>query len=497
LTYPALAAEADAAAVALQAEGVGRGDRVVMSLAGDVELIVGFLACQRIGAVWVGVNRELTAVEKTFVVEDVEATLVVADDAAALRGLHQGRSVHLDGTQWAARVAAFAGVRPEVAPIDPVELGAIAYTSGTTGRPKGACHSQHSLMTFVAAGLHGLGREGGDPYWRADARRSVGIPLTILNGMAFGPLAALAGGGTYVCILKPDSASVVDAIETYGIEVISTVATTIHDIIHQTSLANRRLSSLTAVAGGGAPVSRELKQAFRERFGIPLFEDYGMAESPCALVRSTAEDAVPGEVGRAYPHVEVVPLDVAGTPVPAGEIGELAARAVSSGPWAGVYTGMLGYWRRPVDTSNVLRDGWLHTGDLATVDNAGVIRIVGRQKDVILRGGANVYPPEVETVLASHPAVQATAVLGWPDERLGEIVVAHLELVPGEAERAREVVAELLERCVRELARYKIPERWLVVDAMPRNSMRKIDKIALRAAAAEEIWPVDNAGSPN
>ena len=172
------------------------------------------------------------------------------------------------------------------------------------------------------------------------------------------------------------------------------------------------------------------------------------------------------------PHVEIRVLDDAGRPCPAGEVGEVCVAPAGSGPWAGVYTPMLGYWNQPEATARALRDGVLHTGDLGTLDASGQLRIVDRRQDLILRGGANVYPAEVERVLHEDARVAACAVLGRPDQRLGERVVAVVQLEPG----AQADAAELVAHCRAKLARYKVPDEIRFEAELPRTPMGKIRK---------------------
>jgi acyl-CoA synthetase (AMP-forming)/AMP-acid ligase II len=228
---------------------------------------------------------------------------------------------------------------------------------------------------------------------------------------------------------------------------------------------------------GGADSPPEVVRLFRERFGGEVIIGYGMTEAPTAVTWSDGQvPPGPGLCGKPVPQVEIEIVDGNDRPLPPGEVGEIAVRPARTGKFAGVYTPMLGYWNRPEASREALRGGLYHTGDLGFLAEDGNLYIRGRRNDLILRGGANVYPAEVERVLQSHPAVAAAAVLGLPDERLGERVVAVVELAPGRGAGQ----ADLLEHVRSELARYKVPEVVRFVASMPRNAMNKIVKPRLR-----------------
>jgi acyl-CoA synthetase (AMP-forming)/AMP-acid ligase II len=186
---------------------------------------------------------------------------------------------------------------------------------------------------------------------------------------------------------------------------------------------------------------------------------------------------LPGICGTPLPWIAIEIRDDAGVKLPTGEVGEICVAPAETGPFAGIYTPMLGYWKKPDETREALRDGVYRTGDLGCLDAGGTLFIRGRKKELILRGGANVYPAEIERVLHGDPRVRACAVVGRPDPRLGERVVAFVELAPGAVVAAEELRA----RCAAELARYKVPEDFRFVDAMPRTPMGKIRKPDLRA----------------
>ncbi|MFZ4603367.1 MAG: class I adenylate-forming enzyme family protein [Caulobacterales bacterium] len=478
----------EGAAAALSDLGAQAGDRVAACAANHPDIVIAFFAAQRLGAIWVGINRALAAPEKTFQLSDSGARLLLADAATRAQIVASGPEIpelrHVidmepgaQGNAFLDLARAFQGKAYPRPMIDPHAPAAIAYTSGTTGRPKGAVHSQHN-MVLVAATTH-AGVRGA--HWRPTLRRGVTLPLTILNLMILDAITPLSGGGACVCIDRADALGIAEWVRNEKIECFTGAPTTIHDLLTQPEITPDDLRSLVFAASGGANVSDALRALYRGRFGQPLLGGYGMTEAPTAVAGTPiADDLAPGACGRAFPHLEIAILDPTGAELPAGETGEICIRAARTGPWAGVYRPMLGYWNRPEESREALRGGWLHTGDVGALNDAGDIFITDRMKEMIIRGGANVYPAEVERVLASDPRVRGVAVIGQADVRLGERVIAMIELTADVAP-ADQIEADLRALCADHLAKYKIPEVWTFVDALPRNAMNKVDKGALRA----------------
>ena len=475
LTYRDLDDQVRRAAAGLAAAGVGPGDRVAGSMANHPELVVTFLATMHLGAIWVGINRALTVPEKQYLLEDAGVSAFVGDrvtavEADGLRPRLPALRVVLDAepgdptSPWAEMLrAADPGAAPEIA-IDPFGPAAIAYTSGTTGRPKGVVHSQHNLLLVGAVAAVYRGTED---------RLGVVLPLTILNLMILGPVSTVQVGCCLVCIDRVDPVGLATWIRDEQVSTMSAVPTMIHDLLTHPDVAPNDLVSLVHPGCGGGATPESFRRLYEERFGIRLTVGYGLTEAPTAV---TAEDPelpkVPDASGRALPHVSVTIRADDGTVLATGEVGEVCVGPSDEGLFAGVYTPMLGYWNRPDATADALRDGILFTGDLGYLTVDGDLVITDRKGDLILRGGANVYPAEVERVLYEEPRVGACAVVGLPDERLGERVVAAVVLAGDEPI----TVEELHEHCARSLARYKIPERFLFVDDLPRNAMGKVVK---------------------
>ena len=477
-TYAALDRAANRAANALATLGVRPGDRVAASLPNLAELVVAFLGAQRLGAVWVGLNRPLAAPEKAYMLRDCEAAVFLGDPemaaqvearAGELPALRHRLVTGADGT-WGARVAAASTERPRVA-IDPFAPAAIAYTGGTTGFPKGAVHSQHNLLVpgtvAAAAGT-----------WTAEERQGVLLPLTILNLVVLIPLVAFQVGSACVCMDRIDPLGVAEWVRTERIATFHAVPAILHDLLTHEGVKPADLASLTRPEVGGADCPDAFRTLYRERFGQDVSIGYGMTEAPTAVTRALpGSPNLPGICGTPLPWIAIEIRDDAGVKLPTSEVGEICVAPAETGPFAGIYTPMLGYWKKPDETREALRDGVYRTGDLGCLDAGGTLFIRGRKKELILRGGANVYPAEIERVLHGDPRVRACAVVGRPDPRLGERVVAFVELAPGVVVAAEELRA----RCAAELARYKVPEDFRFVDAMPRTPMGKIRKPDLRA----------------
>ena len=501
LSYAAIDRAANRAAGALAALSVGAGDRVAACLPNDLDIVVAFLGALRLGAIWVGVNRPLAAREKAYLLRDsgarvvlLDADLHAADELAPMRG-DLGELEHVvcvdpadPGAEWSRLLAAADGAaRPAgCADRDPFGPAAIAYTSGTTGFPKGAVHSHHNLLL-----------PGAVTAWRGEDAQTVThgvvLPLSILNLMVLGPLTAFQVGSTCVAMDRIDPVGLAEWVERERIGHFAAVPTILHDLLTSDAVRQESLTSLVRPMVGGADCPEELRSLIRERFGMEVGIGYGMTEAPTAVTTSGgARGDKPGLCGTALPQIEIRICDDDGREVPAGEPGEICVAPARTGVWAGVYTPMLGYWDDVAATREALRDGVYRTGDIGFLEADGALYIRGRRNELILRGGANVYPAEVERVLTAHPAVASAAVFGLPDERLGERVVAVVSLVRG-GHVAPEV---LIAHCRGELARYKTPEEIRIVDTMPRNAMNKIVKARLHALFDAPGPPGESADPP-
>lgn len=472
------------AAHALRGLGVGAGDRVAASLPNDAAIVVAFLGAMKAGAIWIGMNRPLAGPEKAYMLADAQVALFLGD-----RGMVDQVAAHrsdlpdlsrlvvvapgTDDDEWTALLAD-ASTAPVDVEIDPLAPAAIAYTSGTTGFPKGAVHTQHNLLLpGTMSARRGLSNPSGV--------LGVPLPLTILNLLVLGPLAAYQTGMRLVAMDRVDGVGMAEWIAAERITTFAAVPAMVHDLLTNPAVTDDMLASIEAIGVGGADMPDAFRRLYEERFGRRVATGYGLTEAPTSV---TAEDpmspAVPGSCGQALPQVEIHILDDDGNELAPGEVGEVCVGPATTGEHADLYRPMLGYWNRPAESATALRGGLLHTGDVGVLDEGGNLFIKDRKNDLIIRGGANVYPAEVERVLHDDPRVAACAVIGQPDERLGERVVAFVELREG----ATAAADALVEHCRANLARYKVPDSITFVAGFERTPMGKIRKTVLRETAA-------------
>ncbi|MFA1546311.1 class I adenylate-forming enzyme family protein [Actinomadura chokoriensis] len=455
-SYAELDDRARRAAGALWSLGVRPGGRVAACLPNDLGIVAAFHGAQRIGAVWAGIGEALSAGEQQELHDLVDASAVLAGPRCRVESENR-----VDPDRWAALMA-----RDEAAPRLEVGIDApagIAFTSGTSGRPRAVVHSQRNLLlpgaVLVAARRWGPGLRKGDSF-----------PLTILNLMVLSTLLTAQAGGCSVIMDRRDAGGVADWIRARGVTVWNGAPAQLHDLARRPHLD---LGALREVWSGGSDTPDALRGAFADAHGLVPRATYGLTEAPTVVSIDPPGDAWrPGTSGRVLPHYDVAAYDDDGRRLLAGELGELRLRGSSGGPWAGAWKPMLGFWEgggmRPAAS------GPIATGDIGTVDGDGWLTVLDRKKLVIIRGGANVYPLEVERVIAAHPDVAGAAVCGVPDERLGERVAAVVESAGPPLD-----FASLAGLCRRELAAYKVPEIWSQVDALPVNAMGKVQRAGL------------------
>jgi len=511
-TYEELDAEANAAAGALASLGIGPGDRVAACLPNDTAVVVAFHAAMRLGAIWVGLNQLLSPLEKSTLLGDCGARVLICDSACSdgIQGVgglpptleHVLSCDPEEGSapSWAELIAAHRGSPVHLPRIDPDAPAAIAYTSGTTGAPKGVVHSQASLLLPGAALVASRG-------YGPELRKGDCLALTILNLLVLSTLLVSQAQGTCIVMNARDASGIAGWIRSQQVTTWNGVPTMLYDLVHDPAVVRDDLSSLHDVWSGGSPCPESLRAAFEEKFGQRVHTTYGLTEAPTVVaIEDRRSPSPPGSSGRVLPHLAVGIFDDTGHRLPAGESGEIHLGPPDDPTWASRFRTMSGYWGELTTEPR----GTLATGDIGYLDDGGNLFVIDRKQLVILRGGANVYPAEVESVLETVPGVKGCAVIGIPDERLGERVAAVLEIddsvlasgkatapAPGPAldpasgkatapapDPALEGdLAEVLrEHCLAHLARYKVPDRFVVVDALPRNAMGKVRRDALAAS---------------
>lgn len=465
------------AAAVLASCGVGPGDRVAAILPNEADIVFAFHGAMRLGAVWVGINQALAAPEKAFLLSDSGAQLLLGDvDTIESLGSHRDGLdelvIVMNETEWRTAVDGAPLLR-DLDPPDPAAPAGLAYTSGTTGRPKGAIHTQHNLLVPGAVLAHSRG-------YGADLRKGDCFPLTLLNMMVLTTLLAAQAGGTTVVMDQMYAEGVADWIEREQVTVWNGPPPVLHNLVHR-DVNPTALATLQEVWSGGAGLPETLRTEFTEKFGLPIIGTYGLSEAPTVVSIDPIDGRhVAGASGQVLAHLDVRILDDTGAPLSSGEVGEVCLAPQPDGTFAGRYRPPLGYWDRPEPTASLLAGDVVHTGDVGLVDDEGWLHIRDRKNLVINRGGANVYPAEVERVLDAIDGIAASAVTGLPDDRLGQRVVAVVEVEPG----AEIGADEIRERCSGELAKYKVPEQITRVGALPRNAMGKIDRTAVAAIAA-------------
>lgn len=473
VSYAETLARAGALADVLRAAGVGRGDRVAAFMRNGRELPEIYVACGLAGAIAVPINGLNTARENTLLLADCTPAALVAEAAlldrlplaampppVRLRLVVRGEA---DG--WDTYDAALAGARgaAPAARSRSEDAALIIYSSGTTGAPKGIMLSHEGVVgnARMASGVLG---------YRGDDRFLTILPFYSSFGFGFDFLqAGLAGASTAVLPVF-DARAAVERVERDRVTCLAGVPTMFIRMAEH--LAGHDVTSLRLIDVGGGPVPEKLKQDWRTRFGIEMVESYGLTEiSPVASAQRPGPPSPPGSCGPPLPGIEARVVDEHGRVVPHGEPGELTFRCG---------TLMIGYWNQPELTARTIRDGWLHSGDIGTIDDAGNLSILDRLKDMIITSGNNVYPKEVETVIFDHPSVMAVAVAGLPDPVRGEQVHAFVVPAPGSAASADEILGH----CRENLALFKVPRGITFVDELPLTASGKVRRFLLRQMAA-------------
>ncbi|HMC53457.1 MAG TPA: AMP-binding protein [Acidimicrobiales bacterium] len=447
---------------ALGSLGVGPADRVAVQIEKSPLAVLTYLACLRAGAVFLPVNPAYTDQEVSYLVADAEPAVLLRDPArtAPLQG-----PVALTGDSTGAGTLADAADSQEESfddfPAEPGDLAALLYTSGTTGRPKGAMLT-HSNLASNAATLHrAWGFRGDDVLLHA-------LPVFHAHGLFVAINCVLANGTGMVFLPRFDVDSVLEHLP--RATVFMGVPTMYTRLLADRRVDQRACRRMRLFISGSAPLMASTHQEFRARTGHAILERYGMTETTMITSNPLKGERRAGTVGAPLPGIEVRIADAGtGAPLGAGEVGGIEVR----GP--NVFTG---YWKRPeLSASEFTADGFFRTGDVGSFDPDGYLRIVGRSKDVVISGGLNVYPIEVEEVLDAMDGVLESAVIGVPDADLGEAVVAVVTTEPG-----RELDRDALwAGARRRLASFKVPRQVHVVDALPRNAMGKIEKAKLRS----------------
>jgi fatty-acyl-CoA synthase len=451
-TYAELHERSERLAVGLLDAGLVRGDRVATLTATSPEHVVAFFACAKAGLILMPLNTRLAEPELRYQLEDAEPAVLLhdAEYGEVAARLHDRRAGLEDLVSQEHKLV------PGPADDDGLLL---VYTSGTTGKPKGALltHANCFWTNLSFDRVAGLAAE--------DTVLQV-LPQFHVGGWNVQPLLAWWKGATVVLEPAFDPARALKLIADKRVTTIMGVPATYLFMAQEPGFAGADLWTLRRAVVGGAPMPEALLEAWHTR-GVEIVQGYGLTEAAPNVLCLPPEDAARkrGFAGKPYPHVDVALRDT--------ETGELLDGAAEGELLVKGPNVFAGYWRNPEATEAAFADGWLVTGDVAARDAEGYYRIVGRTKDMVISGGENVYPAEIENVLHEHPAVKEAAVVGVPDERWGEVCVAFVVLAGEASEEA------LLEHCRAALARYKVPKTVRFVDSLPRNALDKVVKSEL------------------
>jgi long-chain acyl-CoA synthetase len=450
--------------------GIGAGDRVVVLMSNCPEVGIAYSAIWRAGAAITPAIFLLSAAELHHVLADSEASAVMTTPELAATVRETGTDLTRIVAGDSADSASFAELEQadpgEIVPRGDEELAALLYTGGTTGRAKGVMLSHEAIWR--------AGKAGHDASYVPGINRSL---VTLPLSHSYGLLVTAAGlhaveAPTTALLRWFDPLAFLTLVDEHELQASALVPSMVQALL-AAPLEDYDLGSLRQLVCGAAPLAPESIRAVAERLPqVELREGYGLTETS-ALVSTNPPGAVrPGSVGKPVAGVELRVANEGDEELSPGEVGEICCRM----PFT-----MLGYWRDPAQTADVLRGGWLHTGDMGYVDEDGYLFIVDRKKDLIIRGGFNVFPRDVEDALLEHPAVAAVGVVGRPDEELGEEVVAFVALRHGDELTDDELVAYAKER----IGGYKYPREVRIVPSVPLTPVGKVDRKALRALAQE------------
>jgi len=452
----------------LRARGVGRGDAVGVVLPNGPEYLEVWWAILWLGAVFNPVNPTLAPREVMGILSDSGAMCLVCEQKGAiavqearadLPALREVVVVDRQGGDPLRPLRAADSLVAEPAPVGWDALASLVYTSGTTGRPKGAMLSHGNLLanTRMLAELVPVGR--------GDILGMV-LPLFHLNAQLVTTIMPMLLGAQVAMWERFSASTFWETVARFEPVTFSSVPTMLAALLHATGADRAETNSLRFVVCGAAPLSPAVFRRFEEKFGVAVLEGYGLTEGTCtSTLNPFYGPRRIGSIGLPTRNQEVVIRDADGQVAPDGVAGEVCVR----GPNV-----MQGYYNRPEATAETVRDGWLHTGDVGYRDEDGFFFLVDRTKDMIIRGGENIYPREIEDVLLEFAGVEGAAVIGRPHEVRGEEVHAVLVLAPGIE------LAGVEEHCRARLATFKVPSTWEVIDELPKTATGKIDKKPLR-----------------
>ncbi len=470
----------------LKKRGLQENDRVVVILPNTPEVLISYHAIVKTGAVIVPVTYSLSSSEIQYIVKDCEPRMIIADQSAAGK-VEQAIEclaskpiiIHIDGPEDEPnRMSAIIDSSEPYTDIckrEVEDLAAIIYTSGTTALAKGAMITHGNIYAGPRLELQALGllSPEGQTLVERNFSMLVVLPISHIYGLTMTVMAYVLGA-RIVLLSRFDAKQVVSLIEEEQIHQFAGVPTMFHRFSENSEKYGCDLSSVKYWVSGGAPLPHEVRLQFEQRYQAKIIEGYGLTESTSGFaLQRLDKPQKANSVGQALPGVEVMVVDENNNRLGCGAIGELAIK----GPNV-----MKGYYRMEEETAKVIQQGWLLTGDVGYIDEDGDIFLVERKKDMIIRGGFNVYPKEVEHVLMNHPAIMEAGVIGVSDQEMGEIVKAFVVLKSGMDASETEVI----DFCKRFLAKYKVPQYVEFISALPKNDLGKVLRKELRMISAKK-----------
>ncbi len=460
ISYPQLWRATGQASGALLDAGIRQGDRVAWLGFNDPAMLALLFACARIGAILLPLNYRLALAEQAAILAHAGACLIVVDEAhgAAAASLANAGGLRQMAAQALGGSTVDAGAGALMGDLDSPVL--LVYTSGTTGRPKGALHRQAALLanSEISRDAHGM---------TVDDHVLSALPMFHVGGLCILTLPALFAGACVTLHRRFDAGAWLLDVALRRPSLSLMVPATLRAVLQHAQFGATDLSSLRLLMTGSAIVPFSMIEAFHAR-GVPVGQVYGATETGPVSIFLRRQDAMrrPGSAGKAGATVQVRLVDGQGRDVATGEVGEILICAPNL---------MAGYWNDPDNPS--FQDGWFHSGDLARLDGDGFYWIVGRSSDRIISGGENIYPAEIENILAGSADIVEAAVVGQGDARWGEVAIAIVVKRPG----SRLDQAAVLRLFEGKLARYKVPRRVLFRDSLPKTALGKVQKAELRA----------------
>nr|WP_258436775.1 class I adenylate-forming enzyme family protein [Heyndrickxia coagulans] len=476
VSYSALLQAVDHFANVLAAKGVKKGDRIAVSLPNWYETAVIYFSAAKIGAILVPINPLYKSHELEYILDNAAPVLLIASESLeknlgfqkSLKWVKEAITVRFPLMGFPS-FDEYTGGAASYRPVQKAKIDAdndvfcILYTSGTTGKPKGVMITHRAVVQSARTIASGLKCTHKDAF-------IISAPLFHIFGLAINLVCAISAGARILLQEKFRAEQTLKLIEQESITVQQGVPTMFLKQLEVENLENYNLSSLRTGIVGASPIPPNKVKEIREKMGMELNQSFGITEA--VTVTSTTfeddEDKILETLGRPIPGVELKIVNDKRETVPHGAVGEIAVRS---------FAVMKGYYKMPEQTAEVLdSEGWFYTGDLGMLDEDGYLKFVGRKKEMIIRGGFNIYPQEIEAILSKHPYILESAVIGFPDEVLGEVVCAVIRLKEGADCTEEDILAYLKER----IAIYKVPQRILFTQDFPTTASGKIQKVRLR-----------------